>query len=273
MPADFSPDERIVYKRIGDIELHLNVFPPDDSRSRLPAIVFFHGGGWVHGDPGQFHPHCRYLADRGMVAVSAQYRLENAHGTPPYACVADGKSAMRWVRSHAEQLGIDPERLAAGGGSAGGHVAAATASLSGFGEDDEDGSVSPRPDALVLFNPVFDNGPGGYGHERVKDRWREFSPLHNVHEGMPPALVMLGDQDKLLPVATVVDFKNRMEAVGSRCEVRVYPGEGHAFFNYNDGGNPWYTATVHAMDRFLASLGWLQGEPTVPPPEVDTISQ
>ncbi|MEM8713895.1 MAG: alpha/beta hydrolase fold domain-containing protein, partial [Planctomycetota bacterium] len=90
-------------------------------------------------------------------------------GPRPTTCVEDGKSAVRWIREHAAEIGVDPGRLAAGGGSAGGHVAAAIATVNGFNADQDDLSVSCVPEALVLFNPVFDNGPGGYGHDRVQE--------------------------------------------------------------------------------------------------------
>ena len=134
-----------------------------------------------------------------MVAICAEYRVSSRHKTSPRECVQDGKSAMRWVRSHSSELGIDPHRIAAGGGSAGGHVAAATATVKGFDEPGEDITVSARPDALVLFNPVYDNGPKGYGHDRVKDYWKEFSPLHNLDKTTPPTIVFLGTEDKLVP--------------------------------------------------------------------------
>lgn len=262
---------RVVYKTIGNVQLSLDIFLTQgmDPSARRPAIVFFHGGGWNSGSPSQFHPHGRYLASRGMVAISAEYRLAERHGTRPYECVADGKSAIRWIRSHAAELGIDPTHLIAGGGSAGGHVAAATATVTGFENDDDDHSISPRPSALVLFNPVFDNGPNGYGHDRVKDRWREFSPLHNITAGVPPAIVFLGTEDLLLPVSTAAAFKKRMNEVGTRCDVWTYPGQKHAFFNDRNGNNPYFAATVYEADRFLASLGYLDGEPTVPNPAVE----
>ena len=118
-----------VYKSAGGADLKLHIFEPSErpSDKPLPAIVFFFGGGWTGGTPSQFFQHSRYLASRGMVAVSAEYRVKNRHGTTPAECVADGKSAVRWLRSHAAELGIDPARIAAGGGSAGGHVALCTA--------------------------------------------------------------------------------------------------------------------------------------------------
>src|SRR5210317_2600573 len=126
---DFKPDKAVVYKKVGQVELNIHVFnPPDYAASdKRPAIVFFFGGGWNGGSPSQFYPHCAYLASRGMVAMSAEYRVKTRHGTSPRECVKDGKSALRWIRIHADDLGIDPNKLAAGGGSAGGHVAAATA--------------------------------------------------------------------------------------------------------------------------------------------------
>ena len=98
-----------------------------------------------------------------MVAMAAEYRVKSRHNTTPFECVMDGKSALRWIRKNAAKLGVDPERIGAGGGSAGGHVAAAVATVPGLNEEGEDLSISCLPDTLVLFNPVYDNGPGGFG--------------------------------------------------------------------------------------------------------------
>jgi acetyl esterase len=261
-----------VYKRIGSAELHLDVFQPAEPSSggpRAAAVVFFFGGGWNGGTPGQFHPHCAYLASRGMVAMAADYRVHSRNGTSPFECVCDGRSAIRWIRSHAGLLGIDPNRLAAGGGSAGAQVAAACALTQGFDEPDEDPGVSPRPDALILFNPVIDNGPDGYGYDRVQSRWREFSPLHNVRPGAPPTAFFLGSADTLIPVSTACRFQDLMREAGSRCDLHVYAGQPHGFFNFRDGMNPCYFATVRAMDEFLSSVGFLAGPPTIPPQAVE----
>ena len=257
--------KKIVYKTVGKVSLTLHLFEPKDHKptDKRAAIVFFFGGGWVGGSPSQFYPHCSYLASRGMVAAAAEYRIKRKHRTSPYECVKDGKSAIRFLRSNAKRLGIDPNRVAAGGGSAGGHVAAATATVKAFNEKGEETSVSCVPNALVLFNPVYDNGPTGYGYSRVKERWKEFSPLHNIRKGMPPAIVFLGTKDKLIPVKTAETFRVRMRAVGSRSELLLYEDQPHGFFNYGRNGNRFYVQTVTAMDKFLASLEYLKGEPTV----------
>ncbi len=257
-----------VYKEASDTRLALHLYYPkghDPKKDKRPAIVFFFGGGWVGGSPKQFQPHCEYLASRGMVAMTADYRVRSRQGTTPFECVKDGKSATRWIRLHAGELGIDPERLAAGGGSAGGHVAASTGNLSGLDEAGEDLSVSSKPNALVLFNPVYDNGPKGYGHDRVKDRYKEISPMHNLRKGAPPTIVFLGDKDKLIPVSTAERYKALMEKAGSRCDLHVYAGQPHGFFNKGKPGQ-YYEKTVLEMDKFLASLGWLEGEPTIQAP-------
>jgi acetyl esterase/lipase len=260
--------EHVVYKVASGSKLILNVFYPeghDAKKDTRPAIVFFFGGGWSGGNPAQFEPHCEYLASRGMVAMSADYRVKSRQGTPPFECVKDGKSAVRWIRQNAKKLGIDPERLAAGGGSAGGHVAAATGTVPGLEEEGEDLSMSSRPDALALFNPVYDNGPKGYGHSRVADRYKEISPIHNIRKGTPPAIVFLGDQDSLIPVSTAEKYKALMEKAGSRSDLHVYAGQPHGFFNKGKKGN-YYEKTVLEMDKFFISLGWLKGKPTIKVP-------
>jgi len=109
--------KRVVYKTIDGHELALHVFEPPEcaTNEKRPAIVFFFGGGWNKGTPSQFYPHCEHLSSLGMVAMSAEYRIKSKHGTTPFECVKDAKSAVRWIRSHADELGIDPHRIAAGG--------------------------------------------------------------------------------------------------------------------------------------------------------------
>jgi len=276
----FDGAKREIYKTVGDVKLTIDIFTPPghkpaDKRpssakatAGRPAAVFFFGGGWNGGSVRQFAPHCAYLASRGMVAMVADYRVKSRQKTTPFECVKDGKSAVRWIRTNAGRLGVDPKRIAAGGGSAGGHVAAAAGTVPGLEEDGEDRAVSPVPNALLLFNPVYDNGPKGYGYSRVKDRYKEISPMHNIRKGMPPAIVFLGTRDKLIPVATAKAFQAKMEAVGSRSELRLYEGQGHGFFNARafrkkKGVSEYYVKTVRQMDLFLASLGWLEGEPTL----------
>ncbi|HUT10565.1 MAG TPA: alpha/beta hydrolase [Thermoguttaceae bacterium] len=259
-----------VYKKVGDVELRIYIFRPEDHKpaDRRAAAVFFFGGGWVGGSPKQFFPHAQYLASRGMVAMAADYRVKSRQGTTPFECVKDGKSAVRWIRANAERLGIDPQRIAAGGGSAGGHVAAAIGNVPGLEEEGEDTSVSSKPNALLLFNPVYDNGPEGYGYGQLQDRYREISPLHNLRRGAPPTIVFLGTNDKLIPVATAEKYKAQMEKVGSRCDLHLYEGQPHGFFNHPGPeaslAGTYYAKTVSEMDKFLVSLGFLsvgQGSP------------
>ncbi|MDE0825479.1 MAG: alpha/beta hydrolase [Akkermansiaceae bacterium] len=258
--ANPTPDTKITYKKIGAATLQLHVFNPQGHKAsdKRPAVVFFFGGGWVGGSPSQFYPHCEHLAAKGMVAIAAEYRIKSKHKTGPQECVKDGKSAVRWIREHAAELGINPDQLAAGGGSAGGHVAAATAHSKGFEEDGQNLKIRSVPNALILFNPVLDNGPGEWGHAKVKDYWKDFSPANNISKGAPPAIAFLGSNDKLIPVATLERYQAAMKKAGSRCELHVYDGQGHGFFNESKEGGVYYKKTVAEMDKFLKSLGYLK---------------
>ena len=254
--AEIQPDRVVEYKRIGETVLTLHIFNPEGHQpvDKTPAIVFFFGGGWVGGSPAHFYTQSRYLASRGMVAVCADYRIKKRHHTSPKECVQDGKSAIRWVRAHADELGINPDRIAAGGGSAGGHIAAATSVVEAFNEPGEDQSISCRPNALVLFNPVFDNSADGYGYGIVKEYWQAISPLHNLNKEAVPTLVMLGTEDKLVPVATAEKYKAEMDTLGVRCDLLLYEGQPHGFFNSGSS----HEQTLAATDKFLTSLGFLK---------------
>jgi acetyl esterase len=259
-PLKITGTASIVYKTVGETTLFLYVFNPKEHQQsdERPAVVFFFGGGWNGGTPTQFEHHCRHLASRGMVAMVADYRVKNRQGTTPKECVMDGKSAIRWVRSNATKLGIDPNRIAAGGGSAGGHVAAATGTVVGLEQPGEDIRISSQPNALLLFNPVYDNSPSGYGYSRVKDVYPQISPMHNIKKGTPATIVFLGTKDSLIPVATAREYKTRMETVGRRCDLHLYEGQPHGFFNY--GNQKYYLDTVDKMDTFLVSLNYLKAK-------------
>jgi acetyl esterase/lipase len=199
-----------------------------------------------------------------MVAASADYRVRSRDDVSPRECVTDAKSAVRRLRGHAAELGIDPARIAAGGGSAGGHLAAATAVLDAFDPPGEDASVSCRADALVLFNPVLDLGPGTRIQQRMEDYWQEISPLHNLDSDAPPTVVFVGTDDEVTPAAAAERYRDAMTALGRRCDLHLYEGQGHGFFNHQNRRN--YLLTLREADRFLVSLGWLRGEPTLEQP-------
>ena len=248
-----------IYKKLPDRNLRVFVHVPGgwQPSDRRPAIVFFHGGGWRNGTPSVLNDQAAHCVSLGMVACLVEYRLLDSYAASPEICIKDAKSSMRWVRAHASELGIDTSRIAAGGGSAGAHLAASAALLEGFDEQTDDLRVSCRPQALVLFNPVLDISPGAYAYARVKDRYREFSPAHNIRPGAPPALIMCGTADKVVPVASLKNFEASMRAVGSRCELRLYPDQIHGFYRKSENQGKYYALTLAEITAFLRSLGWL----------------
>jgi acetyl esterase len=251
------------YKRTpqGDLKLHFYLpadWKPADKR---PTILFFFGGGWRNGSHLQFVPQAEYFASRGLVAACADYRIESAHKTTPDKCVEDAKSAMRWLRTKAGEFGVDPDRIVAAGGSAGGHLAAATAVLPGFDVPGENPSVSCRPNALILFNPALDVPERAVKDASGKDVAAQFWPTRFIVKGMPPAIIFFGTDDRLL--AGGRGFLTKGRELGNRVELYTAAGQPHGFFNRS----PWNEVTAREADRFLVSIGYLTGEPTLNTPD------
>ncbi|MEO9931237.1 alpha/beta hydrolase [Rhodopirellula bahusiensis] len=257
-------EEQFVYKTITDessgksIELFVDWTRPADwtAEDSRPAAVFFHGGGWTGGKPGQFAPHSKEFAQRGMVCFRVKYRLlDRKSKSPPDTCVEDASDALRYIRAHASKFGIDPKRIASGGGSAGGHLAAYLGTM----DDEVVDGVSRKPAAMLLFNPVYDNGPGGWGTARVGDAFSKYSPMHNITKDDPPSIVFLGTKDNLIPVATGERFRDKCKESGVRSELHLYEGQPHGFFNAKktDGGGKIYRDTMEKTVAFLESLGWV----------------
>lgn len=255
--------EQILYKQIDTTKLFMKVYYPEniDKTQQYPAIVFFFGGGWSKGDINQFAPHANYFSKRGLVCFLVDYRVTNRHKSTPFESLKDAKSALRYIREHAATFHIDTSKIIASGGSAGGQLAAAAALIEGYNEDSDNVSLSCKPNALVLFNPSIDNGPGGVGYERIGDAYKNFSPLHNIEKGAPPTIIFQGTNDNLIPVETVKYYQTVMKKVESRCELFLYEGKEHGFFNYNKLEN--YKNTVSEADTFLQSLGYLKKDPII----------
>lgn len=264
---DIVPNEKILYKVINGDSLYLHVFKPKELKKPTAAIVFFFGGGWVGGTPKQFYQQSEYLASRGMLAISAEYRIKKTHGTSPFDCVEDGKSAIRWVRKHAKDLNINPDEIVASGGSAGGHIALCTALIEGLDNPDEKECVSSVPNAVVAYNPVLDTTKKGYGAKKVVGRETEISPCHQVKKNLPPMLVFHGKEDKTVPYENAVRFNSLMKAAGNDIKLVSYNEQGHGFFNGSffrkSSNDKYYNLTTYDTDIFLNKLGFINGNPTI----------
>lgn len=256
-PPEFEGARVEVYRKVDSTELMLWIFGESDPESPKPAIVFFFGGGWNAGSPSQFEKQARHFADRGMIAIVADYRVKSRHGVQVVECVEDAKSAIAWVRENSSRLGVDPEKIASSGGSAGGHLAAATGTVSGYGSDE-------RPNAMILFNPACTLAPtrdwkprrarAELGVERLGVEPRAISPAHHIGPHTPPTLILHGKKDTTVPYASVVAFDRAMKEAERPCKLIGYEGAGHGFFNRGEA----YAETLAEADRFLVDLGWLQ---------------
>jgi acetyl esterase/lipase len=255
----------MTYKTVGDRELKIHVhYPPGWKASDArPAIIFFFGGGWTSGKIEQFQPQAEYFASRGLVAARADYRVKSRDGVTPDKCVEDARSAVRWMRQYAKELGIDPQKLIASGGSAGGHLAACTMIAKCVEAEGDDLSISTIPQAMVLFNPVL-----SFDHEQMieringdKELARKISPTLHLDKNSPPALILFGTKDRLKVFGD--EYWKKAETLGVRADKYLAEGQGHGFFN----NSPWRERTIIAADKFLTSLGFLKGEPTIKAPD------
>ncbi|WP_168442179.1 alpha/beta hydrolase fold domain-containing protein [Pontiella desulfatans] len=258
-PEAMVPDETRIYKTIDGCELELYIFRPETVPEEPPAtLLAIHGGGWANGTPNMFFPHCRYFAQRGIPAMSIQYRLtDSSAGTTIHDCIADCNDAVLHVRTNAVALGIDPDRIAVIGDSAGGHLAACTGTLP---------DATNRANAVINCNGIMDlTGKwGGVVPEGTLEAQMAVSPLHQVASNSPPMLHIHSLTDTTVDHAQAVAMHSALTNAGVHSILHSLTDARHAFIL------PGYTATqeqivegITETDRFLESLGYLSGEPTI----------
>ena len=249
--ACFSPEapavasvREVEIPRKGGVIPARNYLPVGSTaKSALPLLVFFHGGGWTVGDLDSYDPLCRALAnDAGCAVLSVDYRLAPEHPFP--AAVDDAYTATSWASRHAHDLGADAARIAVGGDSAGGNLAAVTAILA------RDRGAPALVFQLLVY-PATDQGSErpswqqfgrGYllelesirffqnkylRHARDYDDWRASPLLRQDMAGLPPALVITAGFDPLLD--DCVAYAQHLRAAGVEVEYRCFDGMVHGF--------------------------------------------
>ena len=247
-----------IYKTSAGKERKMEIyFPPnhDPAKAKVPGMILFHGGGWQRGTLDQFRAACAYFASRGLVCATAEYQMLGKVPTgvsKKRVCVIDAKSAIRWFKLNAKELGIDPARIIAGGGSAGAHISALATMNPGLNDLADPKDIDTRVVAYLWFNPAFalddSNDP-------------EIDILHHMKADLPPAIVFFGDND---------DWKKGWDAAHSKwielgaknISLHIAKGQTHSFFNKE----PWRTVTLIEADKFLVKQGLLTGEPTLKMP-------
>jgi len=262
-----SRAECYAYKETAQGELRCYLYGPAtwSMADQRPAILFFFSSMWDRGLVSQFAPQCLYFANRGMVAAAFEYRLANIHGTGPLEALEDARTAVRFMRFHAASFGVHPDRLVVAGGGAGAWMASCCATAEDFDLHSaaDDLEISARPDALVLFEPIVDVTRKGIGFERFPDAKtaKRLSPLHQVKKGLPPAVIVHGASDRLVPVGPVRKFARLWKRKRNEMAFHAYEGAEHSFYNFNVNQR-LYEMSLEDIDAFLTRLFFL------PPPDV-----
>lgn len=255
------------YKTVGSADLKVHIFDPAgrDDRPR-PALVLLHGGGWNVGEPEWAYSQARRYAAKGLVAIAVQYRLADFQTITPLDAIADTRDAIRWVRTHSNELHVDPDRIAVYAWSAGAHLALA-AML--FGEQAPD-QPSAAANAFVFLSPAVSVATSGYMRSLLVGRAdpESISPLEHVRSGMPPILIANGDKDVVTPVSAARRFCEAVTQANGRCELHEYNGVGHLLTRTLDrhsqemgpfDPDPAFVADHFARaDAFLAGLGYFK---------------
>jgi len=239
--AEGAPEGKVfVYRDDGTMKREMEIFFPKDHKpaaEKVPGIILFHGGGWGGGSRSAFRYQCDYFARRGLVAATVTYRLVTKEDrarvakpdkSPKRLCIPDAKSAIR-------------------------HISLIATSTPGLNHPDDPEGFDTSVAALVLFNPALTAGD-------AKDPEIDFA--QQLRADAPPAIAFFGSKDKWLKGWNPV-YERWAAMDGTKVVLEIAEGQNHAFFNRQ----PWADSTLISADRFLADLGFLEGEPTLTTPK------
>jgi len=257
LPAGVRKLADQVYAQYGTRCLMLDAYLP--AGERLPVVVFVHGGGWKSGYRSEFVPMALRLARQGFAAVTVSYRLSGEARYP--AAVQDVQAAVRWLRAHAAQYRLDPQRVALAGGSAGGQIASLAGVTSAPGEVAAIVNIDGLSDFSHPLALQYEDDPnkhpsaaGAWFGGRYADRqalWQDASPIRHVHPGMPPILFIGSAQPRF--AAGREEMMDQMAQAGVASRKLVLPGTPHSFWLFDPWLQPAVDATVAFLDAQLTA--------------------
>jgi arylsulfatase A len=255
----------VTYAQYGEREMKLDLFRPKNAWGELPAIVCIHGGGWIKGDRSSHENLAQALATHGYVTANISYRLS---GEAPFpAAIHDCKAAVRFLRAHASEYGIEASQIGAIGLSAGGHL---TALLAASGDDLELEGAGGHADWSSAIQAAIPMGAqtdllsqrvsevssdeergkiwkqflGGTQAEKI-DHYRLASPLHHLDAVDPPCWLIAGQKDH--PSTRAVEFRQRLDDLGIQTGVTVISEAPHAFM----GKQIWFNEMIQTAVQFF----------------------
>lgn len=266
VPAFDFPVIEKTFKRIGTRDVKLYMFEPAGEKKKKPVILFFIGGSFAKNpqSPAVFQHQANYFASLGMVAICVDYRAGHDEGFTPKQAIADAKSSVRWVRKHADELGIDPEKIVMCGSSAGGYVCVSSIMFDHLNDDPHyQQSQEHIPNALIIFGAGMDGVDiMQRRYPELLDQAKEISPFHNIKKTLPPTLWMCGTEEDTPTIphglyAQNKTFVDRMVAAGNEIIFEEYEGMEHGFFKYGRYDNRYFHQTNARIADFLREVGFI----------------
>ena len=262
-PVSVAVRKNVRYGDAGKRPLRLDLYSPKVLAQPVPGLIFIHGGGWKHGKKEDYRPYGLTFAQKGYVVASVQYRLSGEARYP--AAIHDVKAAVRWMRSHAESIGVDPDRIGVAGGSAGGHLAMMlgyTSGVSTFDGNSGHEGVSSRVQAVVnIYGPTdlttefarqrssgsLLRGFFGGTYDEKSSLYEQASPIRYVTPDDPPTLVLHGTIDDVVPINQADLLAAKLQETGVPYIYDRLPGWPHAM----DLAYPVNERCVWFMERFF----------------------
>jgi acetyl esterase len=261
--------EAVTYKNVNGKALHLYIARPGDFQrtDKRTAMIIIHGGGWTGGDVSAFFPHARYFASRGAVSFCVEYRLVKKGESTVANCVMDCKSAVRYIRAHAKEFGIDPEKIVVMGDSAGGHLSACMGTVLNFNESTDNLKISDCPNMAILCNPLSDFTESSFvklieGKDslEIKSLAKALSPLYNVRKNKIRTLIMHGTADKVISPLQSEALCKAMKGVGNSCDLILLPNANHAFVCVKwRASEAEVVKVIRQIDAYMCRNGFLKG--------------
>lgn len=240
LPEGVTEQKDIQYGKGGDKPLLLNLYSPAKLDKPAPGLIFIHGGGWTSGHRKDYKYYTIRFAKRGYIVATISYRF--SQDAPFPAAVQDAKCAVRWMRANAQKYNIDPNRIAAIGGSAGGYLAMMLGYSADVPELEGDGGwegVSSKVQAVVnLYGPADIDCPSardvdvvtkflGKPYSEIQDQYELASPYRHITPDDPPPLILHGTIDTIVPVQQSDMLAEKLKAAGVPCVYEKFQGWPH----------------------------------------------